>query len=33
MTSSEVFEFMQYRFKKDSPEDVLIQSLLKILSK
>lgn len=32
MTSKEVFEFMQYRFDKDSPEDVLIQSLLKLLS-
>lgn len=33
MTSIEVFEFMQYRFKKDSPEDILIQSLLQILAK
>ena len=32
MTSYEVFEFMQYRFKKDSPEDVLIQSLIRLTS-
>lgn len=32
MTSIEVLEFIQYRFQKDSPEDVLIQSLLQILS-
>ena len=33
MTTVEVLEFMQYRFRKNSPEDVLIQSLLQILSK
>jgi len=33
MTTLEVLEFIQYRFQKDSPEDVLIQSLLQILSK
>jgi len=32
MTTVEVLEFMQYRFRKNSPEDVLIQSLLQILS-
>jgi metal-responsive CopG/Arc/MetJ family transcriptional regulator len=32
MTTIEVLEFMQYRFRKNSPEDVLIQSLLQILS-
>ena len=32
MTTLEVLEFIQYRFQKDSPEDVLIQSLLKILT-
>lgn len=33
MTTIEVLEFIQYRFQKDSPEDVLIQSLLQILAK
>jgi len=32
MTTLEVLEFIQFRFKKNSPEDVLIQSLLQILS-
>ena len=32
MTSAEVFDFIQYRFKKDSPEDVLIQSLIRLTS-
>ena len=33
MTTVEVLEFLQFRFKKNSPEDILIQSLLQILSK
>jgi len=32
MTTLEVLEFIQFRFKKNTPEDVLIQSLLQILS-
>ena len=32
MTTLEVLEFIQFRFKKNSPEDVLIQSLLQILT-
>ena len=31
MTTLEVLEFIQYRFDKDSPEDVLIQSLIRLL--
>jgi metal-responsive CopG/Arc/MetJ family transcriptional regulator len=31
MTTKEVLEFLQYRFTKDSTEDVLIQSLLRLL--
>lgn len=30
---NDLLENLQYRFPKDSPEDVLIQSLLQILSK
>jgi hypothetical protein len=33
MTTEEVLEFIQFRFKKNSAEDVLIQSLLQILTK
>jgi metal-responsive CopG/Arc/MetJ family transcriptional regulator len=29
----ELIEFLQYKFTRGSPEDVLIESLLKILSK
>lgn len=32
-TPTELLEQLQFRFKKDSPEDVLIQSLLQILAK
>ena len=32
MTTLEVLEFIQFRFKKDSAEDVLIQSLIRLLS-
>lgn len=32
MTTLEVLEFIQYRFSKDSPEDVLIQSLIRLVS-
>jgi len=32
MTTVEVLEFLQFRFKKNSPEDILIQSLLQVLS-
>ena len=32
-SSKELVEALEYRFPKDSPEDVLIQSLLQILSK
>ncbi len=32
-SDSDLLEHLQYRFNKDSPEDVLIQSLLKILAK
>jgi len=32
MTTLEVLEFIQFRFKKNSPEDVLIQTLLQILT-
>lgn len=31
MTTLEVLEFIQFRFKKDSAEDVLIQSLIRLL--
>ena len=31
--TSDLLEALQYRFPKDSPEDVLIQSLLQILAK
>ena len=31
MTTLEVLEFIQFRFNKDSAEDVLIQSLIRIL--
>ena len=31
MTTLEVLDFIQYRFHKDSPEDVLIQSLIRLL--
>ena len=33
MTTVEVLEFIQFRFQKNSAEDVLIQSLLQILTK
>jgi len=33
MTTIEVLEFIQFRFQKNSAEDVLIQSLLQILTK
>jgi len=32
MTNVEILERFQYRFKKDSSEDVLIQALLKLIS-
>tara|TARA_B110000914_G_C15350878_1_gene393846 strand:+ start:412 stop:678 length:267 start_codon:yes stop_codon:yes gene_type:complete len=32
MTSLEILERFQYRFKKDSSEDVLVQALIKLLS-
>jgi len=32
MTTLEVLEFIQFRFNKDSAEDVLIQSLIRLLS-
>jgi len=32
MTDVEILERFQYRFKKDSPEDVLIQSLIRLTS-
>lgn len=31
MTTKEVLEFLQFRFTKNSSEDVLIQALLKLL--
>ena len=31
MTTLEVLEFIQFRFSKDSAEDVLIQSLIRLL--
>lgn len=31
MTTLEVMEFIQYRFHKDTAEDVLIQSLIRLL--
>jgi metal-responsive CopG/Arc/MetJ family transcriptional regulator len=31
MTTLEVLEFIQFRFNKDSAEDVLIQSLIRLL--
>ena len=31
MTTLEVLEFIQFRFKKDSAEDILIQSLIRLL--
>ena len=33
MTTTEILELVQFRFRKDSPEDVLIQSLLQLLTK
>ena len=33
LSALELLENLQYRFVKDSPEDVLIQSLLQILAK
>tara|TARA_R110002096_G_scaffold394400_1_gene589713 strand:- start:304 stop:570 length:267 start_codon:yes stop_codon:yes gene_type:complete len=32
MTSIEILERFQYRFKKDSSEDILVQALIKLLS-
>tara|TARA_R110000772_G_scaffold100506_1_gene200882 strand:- start:936 stop:1202 length:267 start_codon:yes stop_codon:yes gene_type:complete len=32
MTSLEILERFQYRFKKDSSEDILVQALIKLLS-
>jgi len=32
MTTIEILELVQFRFRKGTPEDVLIQSLLQILS-
>ena len=33
ISTTDLIESLQYRFHKDSPEDVLIQSLLQILAK
>lgn len=32
MTNIEILERFQYRFKKDSSEDILVQALIKLLS-
>ena len=32
MTTIEILELVQFRFRKGTPEDVLIQSLLQILT-